>query len=139
MKKLVPGIIIVLALAACGGGGSGGGAGITFSPSTESCSNPAAFTETITLPSSLNAGTPVFFKVDGILASNGTVTEMGATQQSDGSWKAVDQTTVTAIQQVCAQAASGQAGSSMALGTHTEQALDGNNKVLAEGSYTVVK
>ena len=144
--RLVTGIIFVLVLSACGGGtsgasggGSGGSGGITFDPATESCSNPVAFTQTITLPSLLNAGTPVFFKIDGILASNGTVSATGAVQQPDGSWKSIDQSTAAQLQQLCTQAAASPAGNSMALGTHTEQALDANNKVLAEGSYTVTK
>jgi hypothetical protein len=141
MKKLVTSIIIGLALAACGGGS--GGAGIVFSPSTESCLNPAPFTETLTLPSSVTPAQLLYFKFDGKLAMvpmNLTALSAfggGSAQKPDGSWQfTIQQSTATEIQQACADPASN-SSVSMGIGTHTTQVLDANNNVLAQGSYTV--
>jgi hypothetical protein len=106
--------------------------GITFDPATESCSNPVAQTVTITLPSSLNAGTEIIFYKDGIRGGGGTVVQMFGTQ-AEGSWVTGGTAqTASLLQALCVGGA--------AVGTHTWQVLDyANNKVIVEGSYTVTK
>jgi hypothetical protein len=134
MKKLVTGIIIGLALAACGGGSSGGQGSITFGPATESCSNPAALTETIQLPSSVKATDMITLKANGTTVVSEAASGSGLVPKPDGTWQEITQTTVADLQSLCAAG-----NASWTPGTHTLQILDSSLKVLAQGSYTVVQ
>ncbi len=129
MKQPIFGVL-VLALAACGGSG---GSGVTFSPSTVNCANPAPETETVQLPSSVKATDAFTETENGKQVGSGTVGSGGFTQQSDGTWKDILQETTTTLQQACATTGG------FATGTNTLQFLDSNEKVLATGSFTVTR
>ena len=105
--------------------------GITFSPSTMSCSSSAQVTATMKLPSSVKDSDQVSYQIDGnkIAFSTFTVSDE-FTKQSDGSWLS---TTTSAAGLNC----SGLSGSALSMGTHTIAIIDANGKVLAQGSFTL--
>ena len=132
MRRLIVSTIVVLALAACGS--SGGSGSFTFSPATINCSNPAAETETAQLPSSVKATDTFTDTVNGTTIATGAVST-GFQQQPDGTWRSITQETVAALQGACAAVTS----NGLITGTNTAQILDSSGKVLAQGSFTVVR
>jgi hypothetical protein len=113
--------------------------GITFTPSTLSCSSPVTFTTAARLPASVHAGDTVTIMMDGKSAGPTTVSSSGSdvTQQADGSWIIVSTTAPTEMQSICAAGGSAGGFNVLTPGTHTMQVLDASGKVLAKGSYTV--
>jgi hypothetical protein len=113
--------------------------GITFTPSTLSCSSPVTFTAAARLPASVHAGDTITIKLDGKLAGTSTVSSSAGdvTQQADGSWVTVSTTTSTQMQTLCAAGGSAGGFNILTPGTHTMQILDASGKILAQGSYTV--
>jgi hypothetical protein len=113
--------------------------GITFTPSTLSCSTPVTFTQSAHLPSSVKAGDTVTIMMDGKSAGPTTVSASGTdvTQQPDGSWVIVSMTAPSEMQSICAAGGSSGGFNILTPGTHTMQVLDASGKVLAKGSYTV--
>lgn len=110
--------------------------GISFSPSTVSCSNPIDFMTTIHLPSSVSAADTITVMLDGRTLASGSISTT-ATQGSDGNWTSTSVSSAAQMRSICA--AGGYAGSSGVLtpGSHTEQILDTTGKILASGTYTV--
>jgi hypothetical protein len=112
--------------------------GITFTPSTLSCSKPVSFTTSAHLPSSVKAADSVTITLDGkpvTTSQVSSVTDM--IQQPDGSWTSVDTTSPTTMQAMCATGGSSGGFDILTPGTHTMQVLDASGKILAQGSYTV--
>lgn len=129
---LVAGVLVIVAIVAAGafalanGNKSSGSPGtghpgtLVFSPSTVSCDG--MLTITTTLPSTVKDSDPITLKVDGTAGGTHTVVEAGLTKQADGSWSGTS---------------SGAADCTMGAGLHTEQLVDANGKVLAEGTFTI--
>ena len=115
----------------------GGGGGITFSPSSLSCSHPTQFTTTVMLPASVKAGDTLTVRFDGATISTEQASSGSMSQQANGTWTAVDTTSATSMQQICALGGGVGGFNVLTPGTHTEQILDQSGKVVAEGSYTV--
>ena len=114
--------------------------GITFEPSTLSCSTPVDFVTTIRLPASVNAGDTVTEKFDGTTLGTGSVQEDETTvQQPDGSWTIVTTSTADGMQTACEAGGIHNGVSVLTAGTHTLQIFDANGTLLAEGSYTVTQ
>jgi hypothetical protein len=117
-------------------------AGITFSPSTLSCSTPVDWTITSVLPSSVHTGDTITTTLDGKSAVSVRLSSGGGTtQQADGSWVTVSTESAAQVQSECAGAGQdvfNQGLTFITPGTHTLQILDPDGKVLARGSYTVV-
>jgi hypothetical protein len=113
--------------------------GITFTPSTLSCSTPVSFMTSAHLPASVKAGDKVTIMMDGKSAGPTTVSSSGSdvTQQADGSWVIVSTTAPTDMQSICAAGGSAGGFNILTPGTHTMQVLDASGKILAQGSYTV--
>ena len=112
--------------------------GITFSPSTVSCSSPVVFTATVRLPASVHPGDTITLMLDGKKVGSSPISADSSTvQQADGSWISTETTSVDSMQSVCASGGSAGGLGMLTIGTHTETILDSNGKVLAQGSYTV--
>jgi antitoxin (DNA-binding transcriptional repressor) of toxin-antitoxin stability system len=112
--------------------------GITFTPSTLSCSSPVAFTTTAHLPASVKAGDNVTITLDGKQVTSGPVSSVSdLIQQPDGSWTSTSTTSPSTMQSICAAGGSSGGFNILTPGTHTMQVLDASGKVLAKGSYTV--
>ena len=112
--------------------------GITFSPSTVSCSSPVVFTATVRLPASVHSGDTITVMLDGKkVASSPISADSSTVQQADGSWISTDTTSAASMQSLCASGGSAGGLGILTIGTHTETILDSNGKVLAQGSYTV--
>jgi hypothetical protein len=113
--------------------------GVTFTPSTLSCSTPVTFTQSAHLPASVKAGDSVTITLDGKSAGSTTVSSSGSdvTQQPDGSWIVISTTAPSEMQSICAAGGSAGGFNVYTPGTHTMQVLDATGKVLAQGSYTV--
>ena len=135
MKELVRSIMIGLVLAGCGP--SCGSGSMAFSPATESCSAPAAWTETVQLPSSVKAGDAISYTLDGKQVTSATVSPTSFTQKADGSWTSITQLTVAELQAGCSAGGLANGVGVLTPGTHTAQVLDSSGKVLAQGTYTV--
>ena len=144
--KITPPILLigVVVVAAIVGGliymnMSSSSGGLTFTPSTISCSKPVAFTTTVRLPSSVKATDKISITLDGKSLETSTVSDVSdIVHQQDGTWTSTSATTLEMVQTMCA--AGGSAGGINVLtpGTHTMQFLDSTGtKVLASGSYTV--
>ena len=131
-------IVAIIAVLAVIGSMSNSAGGITFSPSTISCSSPVAFTTTTRLPSSVHAGDTITMTLDGKTVTSATLSAGGSTvQQVDGSWIDVSTSSLTSMQSLCAAGGSAGGFDVLTPGTHTERVLDSTGKVLAQGSYTV--
>jgi hypothetical protein len=115
--------------------------GITFTPSTLSCSTPVTFTTSAHLPASVHAGDKVTIMMDGKSAGTTTmsVSDSDVTQQPDGSWLIVSTTAPSEMQSICAAGGSAGGFNILAPGTHTMQVLDAIGNVLVQGSYTVTR
>ena len=112
--------------------------GISFSPSTLSCSSPVAFTLTGHLPASVHTGDTITITLDGKTAGTSQVSSGGEmTQQGDGSWVDISTTTAATMKSICAAGGSSGGFNVLTPGPHTMQILDSSGKVLAQGSYTV--
>jgi hypothetical protein len=112
--------------------------GITFSPSTVSCSSPVVFTATVRLPASVHPGDTITVMLDGkTVTSNPISADSSTVRQADGSWISTDTTSVDSMQLLCASGGSAGGFDILTIGTHVEKILDSNGKVLAQGSYTV--
>ena len=105
---------------------------IDFVPSTLSCSAPVDFVTVISLPSTVKSGDSVTETLDGAVYGTGTVSSATWTQLSDGSWTNTTTDSASAVGQACS---GGQ--SVMAAGTHVVKVLDAQDKLLAQGQYTV--
>ncbi len=118
-----------------------GSSGITFSPSTVSCSNPLPFTTTAHLPATVKGTDTITITFDGKAAGPTQVDASGSdvTQQPDGSWIIVSTTDASQVQSLCAAGGTSGGFSILTPGTHTMQVLDATGKVLAQGSYTVAR
>jgi hypothetical protein len=136
LTLVVAGIAIVAIVAVVLVVRSGGSGGISFDPSTVSCSSPVAFTSTVQLPSSVHAGDTLTATLDGRTMTTGPI-GTSAVQQADGSWTITNTSSVATMQSVCALGGSAGGVNVLTPGTHTEQILDSTGKVLATGSYTV--
>jgi len=114
--------------------------GITFSPSTLSCSTPVDWTITGRLPASVHAGDTITTTFDGKSIGTTQISSAGdTTQQADGSWITARTFTAADVQSGCATGGVSSTGVNLLVpGTHTMQILDSNGNVLAQGSYTVV-
>ena len=136
---VIAGVVIFL-LVKGGSGNSGSSSGVTFNPSSVNCANPASWTMTAKLPSSMHEGDLVTISVDGSSLGTNPLREgsdNGAliTKQSDGSWVVVTTMESADVQIMCQYGSS--AGVDMfKAGKHKIQYLDATGKVLAEGSYT---
>jgi hypothetical protein len=105
---------------------------IDFVPSTLSCSAPVDFVTVISLPFTVKSGDSVTETLDGAVYGTGTVSSATWTQLSDGSWTNTTTDSASAVGQACS---GGQ--SVMAAGTHVVKVLDAQDKLLAQGQYTV--
>ena len=94
---------------------------IVFSPSTVSCGD--SLTVTITLPATVKETDQITLKIDGKTKGSHTVVDQGMTKQADGKWY---------------QTASGPVDCTLGAGLHTEDLVDANGTVLAEGYFTIV-
>ena len=112
--------------------------GLTFNPSTVSCSKPVAFTTTVHLASSVKGTDKVTITLDGKPLQTSAVSEVSdIVHQSDGSWTSTSTTTLDQVQTVCAAGGSAGGINILTPGVHTMQFLDSAGKVVASGSYTV--
>jgi hypothetical protein len=112
--------------------------GITFTPSTLSCSKPVSFTTSAHLPSSVKAADSVTITLDGKPVTTSQVSSVSdMIQQPDGSWTSTSTTSPSTMQTMCAAGGASGGFNILTPGTHTMQVLDANGKVLAQGSYTV--
>ena len=102
--------------------------GITFAPSTFSCSSSAQVTTVIRLPSSVSATQALNWQMDGVDQASNTVAD-AFKQQTDGSWLFTD----TSAGSSSCQAPNGQ----LSIGTHSMKIVDISGRVLAEGSFTL--
>ena len=102
------------------GGKVAGSGSIIFSPSTFSCDQTV--TLTITLPATVKETDEITLRVDGTSKDTHTVVDEGMTKQADGTWYVTS---------------SGTPDCSIGVGHHTEQLVDQNGNVLAEGSFTI--
>jgi hypothetical protein len=110
--------------------------GISFSPSTVSCSSPVSFTSTVQLPSSVHAGDTITETLDGRTITTGPIGG-SAVQQADGSWTMTNTSSVATMQSLCLNGGSAGGVNVLTPGTHTILVVDSTGKVLATGSYTV--
>jgi hypothetical protein len=113
--------------------------GITFTPSTLSCSTPVAFMTAAHLPASVQAEDRLTVMRDGKSAGWTSVPGIGsdAGRQADGSWVITTVTIASDMQTLCNTGGSGGFFSVLTPGTHTIQILDASGTVLSQGSYTV--
>ena len=103
--------------------------GITFAPSTFSCSSSVVqVTSTLRLPSSMAATDKLIWQLDGATVVTNTVADT-LKRQSDGSWLMTDTSSASSSCQ-------GPSGP-LSMGTHTIRILDAGGRVVAEGSYTL--
>ena len=131
-------IVAIVAVLLVVNGMSGGPGGISFDPSTISCSAPVAFTTTGRLPASVHAGDTVTITLDGQAFTSEQVSpDNSYVQQADGSWTLTNTSSLATVQSLCAVGGSAGGFDVLTPGTHTEQVLDSSGKVLAQGSYTV--
>jgi hypothetical protein len=133
---VIGGVVIIAIVAVVLVVRSGGSGGISFDPSTVSCSSPVVFTSTVHLPSSVQAGDTIIQTLDGQTIARGPVTS-SAVRQPDGSWIYVNTSSVASMQSLCASGGSSGGVNLLTQGTHTEQILDSTGRMLASGSYTV--
>jgi len=127
LAVIVVGAIIGVAFLLLGSASNG----ISFSPSTVSCSNPVDFSTTVHLPSSVSAGDTITVVVDGRTLGSEVVSS-AMTQGADGSWTSTETSTAAQVQSACTAG-----GATLAKGSHTEQVLDATGKVIASGTYTI--
>jgi len=102
--------------------------GITFAPSTFSCSSSAQVTTVIRLPSSVSATQALNWQMDGVDQASNTVAD-AFKQQTDGSWLFTD----TSAGSSSCQGPSGP----LSMGPHSIRILDVSGRGLAEGSFTL--
>jgi hypothetical protein len=102
--------------------------GITFAPSTFSCSSSAQVATVIKLPSSMLATDKLNWQIDGVTLVTSAVAD-NFKQQTDGTWLFTDTSTGTSNCQ-------GPSGP-LSMGTHSFKILDASGRGLAEGSFTL--
>ena len=102
--------------------------GITFAPSTFSCSSSAQVATVIRLPSSMLATDKLNWQIDGVTRITSTVAD-NFKQQTDGTWLFTDTSNASSNCQV--------PSGPLSMGTHSFRILDVSGRVLAEGSFTL--
>jgi hypothetical protein len=126
--------------------------GITFEPSTVDCSSPPAWTATIVLPASLVSGDAISLRWDGKTYDPSTLREGGHIdglrgsdtwlQLTDGGWAGTYTTAANWTYAACIGSEGAEwAGdrSTFSVGSHDFEILDSSGKLVASGTYTVVR
>ena len=128
-------VVVFVAVTGQPGGASNSG-GITFTPSTLSCSNPAPFTWATRFPASLKIGETLSLVIDGKTLSTGSVNAgyEGYVQQPDGSW-IMSNSFNASWSGDCGHVMNGVVD--LTTGNHIVQIVDSNGKIISQGSYTV--